>query len=134
MPEGAGALRVDLFGVSSNLDLYAHAGSQILVDDESVAAAENEWGHETLVIERDSEPPLVAGDWYIDVVDAVGPTRTQPFSILTGFDPGVPSTAAAHTPAAEEGGASRALLAWGRSSRPTTAAAAARSSRATAGS
>src|SRR6185503_9393602 len=90
VPEEARALRIDLFDVSSDLDLYARAGSPILAADDAVAIAENAWGHETLLIQRDSRPPLAAGDWYIDVVDAVGPTRTLPFSILVGFDAGVP--------------------------------------------
>jgi S1-C subfamily serine protease len=90
VPEDARALRIDLFDVSSNLDLYARAGKPILAADDDVALAENGWGHETLLIERDSRPPLVPGEWYIDVVDAVGPTRTLPFSILVEFDAGVP--------------------------------------------
>lgn len=90
VPEVASALRVDLFDVSSNLDLYARAGAQILAADESVALAENHWGHETLVIDSGSNPPLEAGEWYIDVFDAVGPTRTLPFSILVEFDASVP--------------------------------------------
>src|SRR5262249_24249898 len=64
VPEGARALRVDLFDVSSNLDHYARAGAQILASDDSVAIAENDWGHETLVIDAASKPPLVAGEWY----------------------------------------------------------------------
>ena len=88
VPADARALRVDLFEVSSDLDLFARAGSQILASDESVASAENGWGHETLVIDAASRPALATGDWYIDVVDAVGPTRTLGFSILVGFDAG----------------------------------------------
>jgi S1-C subfamily serine protease len=90
VPADARALRIDLFDVSSNLDLYARAGGQILAAGDDVAIAENSWGHETLLIERGSRPPLVPGDWYIDVVDAVGPTRRLPFSILVGFDAEVP--------------------------------------------
>lgn len=90
VPEGASALRIDLFDVSSNLDLYARAGAQILEEDESTAISEHDWGHETLVIQPGSTPPLAPGEWYIDVVDALGPTRSLPFSILVGFDARVP--------------------------------------------
>jgi hypothetical protein len=114
VPEEARALRIDLLDVSSDLDLYARAGSPILATDDGVAIAENSWGHETLLIERDSRPPLAAGDWYIDVVDAVGPTRTLPFSILVGFDAGVPELlrplpVIPYTPSGD--GLARALLA-----------------------
>ncbi|MSR62952.1 MAG: serine protease [Planctomycetes bacterium] len=90
VPAGAPALRLDLFEVSSDLDLYARAGGQILALGDDAAFAENGWGHETLVLDARSEPPLAAGAWYIDVVDALGPTRTLPFKILASFDAAAP--------------------------------------------
>lgn len=90
VPSTANVLRLDLFDVSSNFDLYARHGGPLFCFDDDVAFAEHGWGHETLVIDAQSEPPLRAGDWYIDVVDAIGPTRTLPFRILASFDSGVP--------------------------------------------
>jgi S1-C subfamily serine protease len=90
VPKSARALRLDLFDVSSDLDLYARAGEPILALGEDVAFAEHNWGHETLVLDAASEPPLEPGEWYVDVVDSLGPTRTLPFRILASFDAGVP--------------------------------------------
>jgi hypothetical protein len=113
VPEGAAALRLDLFDVSSNLDLYARAGGPILAVDDDVAAAENGWGHETLLIEPGSAPPLAPGDWYVDVVDAVGPTRTLPFSILATLSSDVPAPLRPlpEIPAPGDGPLARALAA-----------------------
>lgn len=90
VPADARALRLDLFEVSSDLDLYARAGGPILALADDVAFAENDWGHETLVLDAHSEPPLVPGAWYVDVVDALGPTHTLPFRILASLDAAVP--------------------------------------------
>lgn len=90
VPEGARELRLDLSNVESNLDLYARAGGPALTFDDSVAFAENNWGRETLVISRDSKPPLSAGEWRVDVQDALGPTRRLPFTLHASFDGVVP--------------------------------------------
>lgn len=90
VPTGAGALRIDLSDVESDLDLYARAGSAVLDFDDKVAFAEHSWGRETLLITKDSDPPLVPGPWYVDVVDALGPTRRLPFRIEAGFGERVP--------------------------------------------
>jgi len=91
VPEGAPALRLDLFDVSSNLDLYARSGGAILRLDPDVAFAENAWGHETLVLDGSSSPPLVPGPWTVDVTDAFGATRRLPFRILASLDARVPA-------------------------------------------
>lgn len=90
VPQDARELRLDLSNVESNLDLYARAGGPVLKFDDSVAFAENNWGRETLVITRDSKPPLSAGEWRIDVQDALGPTRRLPFTLHASFDGAVP--------------------------------------------
>jgi S1-C subfamily serine protease len=91
VPVDARALRLDLFDVTSNLDLYARAGGPILGCDARVAFAEHSWGHETLVIDAGSQPALEPGVWHVDVYDAVGPTRTLDFSILASFERAVPT-------------------------------------------
>jgi S1-C subfamily serine protease len=91
VPDGAEALRIDLFDVTSNLDLYARAGGPILASDASVAFAEHGWGHETLVIDARSEPPLRSGPWTVDVYDALGPTRTLSFAIVASLSREVPA-------------------------------------------
>lgn len=90
VPDTARTLRLDLFDVSSDLDLYAHAGTQSLEWNDDVAFAENNWGHETLLIDADGTPPLVPGAWFVDVYDSFGPTRTLPFKIVASFDREVP--------------------------------------------
>ena len=90
VPAGAAALRLDLFDVSSNFDLYARHGGPTLTLDASVAFAESLWGHETLVIDAGSSPALASGAWTVDVVDAFGPTRRLPFQLLASLDASVP--------------------------------------------
>ncbi len=90
VPAQARELRLDLADVESDLDLYARAGGPVLAFDDSVAFAEHNWGRETLVITRDSTPPLVAGEWRVDVQDSLGPTRRLPFTLHASFDGVVP--------------------------------------------
>lgn len=90
VPEGADVLRLDLFDVSSNLDLYARHGAPALALGPEVAFAESAWGHETLVIDAHSSPALRAGPWYVEVADAFGPTRRLPFQLLASLDAEVP--------------------------------------------
>ena len=91
VPEGARELRLDLSEVESDLDLYARSGGPVLAFDDSVAFAEHNWGRETLVLTHDSKPPLVPGEWRIDVQDSLGPTRRLPFRIHASFDGAVPA-------------------------------------------
>ncbi len=90
VPEGAKALRIDLADVESDLALYARAGAPILSMDDSVAFSEHNWGRESLLIMPFSHPPLVPGEWRIDVQDAFGPTRRLPFTVQVSFDESVP--------------------------------------------
>ncbi|MBM3991968.1 MAG: trypsin-like peptidase domain-containing protein [Planctomycetes bacterium] len=91
VPAAAHALRIDLSDVESDLDLYARCGGPILAMDESVAFAEHNWGRESLLLTRHTDPPLAPGEWRIDVQDAVGPTRRLPFTIQVSFDESVPA-------------------------------------------
>jgi hypothetical protein len=120
VPEGAEALRIDLFDVTSDLNLYARRGGPILAFDDSIAFSEQAWGHETLILARDSRPPLEAGPWRIDVVDAVDPTRIEPFRIVASFDPRVPEVLLKlpAVPQPREGPLERALLAVGALATP----------------
>jgi S1-C subfamily serine protease len=90
VPEGATALRLDLFAVSSDLDLYARRGAPMIDFDEHTAFSEHVWGHETLVLDRDSDPALRPGEWYVDVVDAFVSERPLAFRILATLDAAVP--------------------------------------------
>ncbi len=91
VPPDAKALRIDLSDVESDLDIYARAGGPVLDFVPEVAFAEHSWGRETLLLDAQSEPPLVSGEWRIDVQDALGPNRRLPFTIHASFDADVPA-------------------------------------------
>ena len=90
VPAGAPALRLDLSEVTSDLDLYARHGAQVLAIDDGVAFAEHNWGHESLVIRPGDAVPLASGDWYVDVVDPHGAAHREPFAILATLSSEVP--------------------------------------------
>lgn len=69
VPRSAKAMRIDLTDVSADLDILARPGLPILTPDEADHRADSVLSRETLVIERDSDPPLSDGTWYIQVID-----------------------------------------------------------------
>lgn len=113
VPEGAAALRLDLSDVSSDLDLYARYGAQVLAPDDEVASAEHIWGHESLVIAPDGPVALHAGTWFVDVVDPQGAAHLEPFTILATLSRDVPPALLAFPPIPKphgDGPLARALL------------------------
>lgn len=69
VPPGAEALRIDLDGATSDLDIAARRGEPVLALDGADHRAEAVLGRETLLIEPGSDPPLQPGRWYVDVYD-----------------------------------------------------------------
>jgi len=92
VPGGAPALRLDLSEVTSDLDLYARHGAQVLEIDEGVAFAEHNWGHESLILRPGDLVPLESGAWYVDVVDPHGAAHREPFAILATLSSDVPAS------------------------------------------
>jgi S1-C subfamily serine protease len=70
VPEDAEALRIDLDNTHSDLDLLASHQAQILHPEEADHTSAGSVGREILVIDRDSDPPLAAGRWYVNVVES----------------------------------------------------------------
>jgi len=86
VPSGARALRVDLSRVETDLDLYAAHGSPILAIGDEVYFSKHLYGCETLVV-GDDEHPVLAGTWYVDVVDPLDQDGESTFRIeATGKD------------------------------------------------
>jgi hypothetical protein len=71
VPEGAEALRLDLDNTHSDLELLARHEAQILHPEDADHAAAGAVGREILVIDRDSDPPLSAGRWYVNVIESL---------------------------------------------------------------
>jgi S1-C subfamily serine protease len=92
VPDGAPALRLDLSEVTSDLDLYARHGAQVIEIDEQVVFAEHNWGHESLLIRPGDPVPLESGDWFVDVVDRAGAAHREPFAILATLSSAVPQS------------------------------------------
>ncbi|MEO6708104.1 MAG: trypsin-like peptidase domain-containing protein [Planctomycetota bacterium] len=90
VPEGSPALRIDLHGVPADLDLFAHRGSPTIALEIADASARHGWGAESLVLTQDAEPLLGAGEWYIDVLDAMSSRARTPFDIRVAFDAAAP--------------------------------------------
>jgi len=89
VPAGAEALRVDLDGVTSDLDILARRGRSILKPEDADHVADSVLGRETLLIDAASDPPLTPGPWYVQIQD---PYRldTVPFTAYTSFSSGAP--------------------------------------------
>jgi S1-C subfamily serine protease len=90
VPEGAHALRVDLTGAESDLDLYAQRGLPMLTLANVALRARHGYGCETLVIDAASRPSLAPGLWYVDVLDSVSAQTRIPFEIRVRFDEQAP--------------------------------------------
>jgi S1-C subfamily serine protease len=97
VPDGARALRIDLFDVSSDLDLYVRRGKPVLSLADDVSFAQHYYGRETLVVGGQGEP-LAPGTWYVDVVDVLEDDSPAPFSILATLAPEPPAALLAIPP------------------------------------
>jgi S1-C subfamily serine protease len=68
VPADAKVLRIDLDGVSSDLDLFARLGQPVLANEEAEATAVSPLGRETLLVERAPQGVLKPGRWFISVL------------------------------------------------------------------
>jgi S1-C subfamily serine protease len=93
VPEGAPALRIDLTDVDSDLDLYARKNGApgASASEEGEAFSQHFYGRETLRITRETDPPISAGTWYVDVVDSVEEDRPSPFRIVASLSDDPPA-------------------------------------------
>jgi hypothetical protein len=111
VPEGAPALRIDLDQVRGDLDLVARPGKPILTREATDYLAESVLGRETLLIDAESDPPLVPGAWYVNVYDPFE-LDAVPFTAHVRFDPEPPPALLAIPPIRPPlDGLDRALLA-----------------------
>lgn len=85
VPEGSEALRVDLQRVPANLDLFMRRESPMTSLETAHARARHGWGAETLLLTPSSRPKLLAGAWYIDVIDVASANVNTPFDIRVAF-------------------------------------------------
>jgi S1-C subfamily serine protease len=85
VPEGAAALRIDLFDVAGDLDLFARRGTGVLLRRSGTAEALNPWGAETLLITRTTQPALKAGRWTVQIENIVDPRERASFAILASL-------------------------------------------------
>ena len=93
VPQGAEALRIDLFEVAGDLDLFAHRGTNLLVSGPGTAEALNPWGAETLLFTSESDPPLRPGRWCVQVENLVDPTERAAFAIVASLAAEAPAVA-----------------------------------------
>lgn len=88
VPPGAACLRVDLFDVHADLDLFAAAGTPRPSIGPHNASAQNPWGAEHVVVSPGGAPALEPGTWYVHVLNLVDATEDGGFGILARFEPG----------------------------------------------
>jgi S1-C subfamily serine protease len=82
VPEDAPALRIDLYEVAGDLDLFARRGTGVLLRGPRTAEALNPWGAETLLLTPHSDPPLKSGRWQVQVENIVDPRERASFAIV----------------------------------------------------
>jgi hypothetical protein len=85
VPEGAAALRIDLDNSHSDLDVLANHEEQILHPEDADHTSAGSVGREILVIDADSDPPLSAGRWYVNVVESSAIDEAE-FTIYASLD------------------------------------------------
>jgi hypothetical protein len=94
VPPQASALRLDLFDVSGDLDLFARPGDGgLVVQGPGTAGALNPWGAETLLLTASSDPPLRSGRWTVQVAGLVDPSESVAFALVAGFTAEAPAVA-----------------------------------------
>ena len=71
VPVGAKALRLDLDGTNSDLDLLARHGQPVIRNQDAEETAISPLGRESLVIGSDPGRPLRPGRWFVSVVHPV---------------------------------------------------------------
>jgi len=91
VPEGAPALRIDLFDVAGDLDLFARRGGSVLLRGPGTAEALNPWGAETLLLTPHSDPPLKPGRWLLQVEDTIDPRERASFAIVASLTESPPA-------------------------------------------
>lgn len=84
VPPGAEALRIDLDEVAGDLDIALRHERQIVAPTDADAYAATAIGRETLLLDRNSTPPLAAGRWFINVFDPMQ-QGTVPFAAYVRF-------------------------------------------------
>lgn len=85
VPEGAACLRLDLFDVAGDLDLFAAHRVRVIATGSRTATAMNPWGAEHLVLDAASQPELRPGPWYVHVENLVDPLEPASFGIVASF-------------------------------------------------
>ena len=91
VPDDAPALRLDLFDVSGDLDLFARHRVRVLSQGGLTATAMNPWGAESLVITPQGSPRLRSGPWFVQVENLVDPGERASFGILASFSAEAPA-------------------------------------------
>jgi hypothetical protein len=90
VPPGVEALRIDLFDTAFDLDLFARHRRRLLVFTPLLAAQQNSWGAETILLTPDGMPRLRPGTWYVQVENQVDPQDSVSFALLASEGAGVP--------------------------------------------
>lgn len=85
VPEDAECLRLDLFDVAGDLDLFATHRTRVIASGPRTAVAMNPWGAEHLVLDGASAPPLRPGTWYVHVENLVDPFEGATFGVVASF-------------------------------------------------
>lgn len=91
VPERATCLRIDLFDVDGDLDLFASHRVRVVSSGPRTASAMNPWGTEHLRIEPDGTPGLRAGTWFVHVENLVDPLERASFGIVASFEREAPA-------------------------------------------
>lgn len=86
VPPHAACLRIDLFDVTGDLDLFASHRVRVVSRGPRTATAMNPWGAEHLRIESAGAPALRSGTWYVHVENLVDPLERASFGIVASFE------------------------------------------------
>jgi len=84
VPEGTNSLRIDLDANQSDLDLALRYQAPITSIALADHTSETDLARESLLIDRNSEPPLIPGIWHVGVYDQNNEHKT-PFSVYATF-------------------------------------------------
>lgn len=113
VPDDAQVLRLDVLATTGDVDLYLRRRRPITRFSQANHAAVELYGRESLVIDRESEPPLRGGTWFVEAIEVNGyDTEPTEFTLRTDFERSLPpelTTIAPFGAADGESGRDRAL-------------------------
>jgi len=85
VPEYENSLRIDLYDVTHDLDLFIRHNNNMSALDQADFVGEDLLSRESITLTREGNYPLKSGIYYITVLDQIASGEPEPFSIIANY-------------------------------------------------